>query len=76
MTVISKKVITASRKGAGVSLRTFRPVLSEDLYFQFVFLENVGVQYRRIVIEGLLLYWFTIRKLKEVKNKAEHVTKP
>ena len=36
--------------------------------FYFVFEQNVAVQYRRMNIKGLLLYWFTTRKLKMVKK--------
>ena len=39
--------------------------------------ENVCVcTIRRIVIKGLLLYWSTIRRLKESKNEVERVADP
>ena len=37
------------------------------LYF-VVWVGNVGVQYRRIIVEGLLLYWLTMRRLQQVRN--------
>ena len=33
-------------------------------------LKIVGVQYRRIIINNLLLCWFRIRKLKRVKSRG------
>ena len=38
--------------------------------------ENVVVAYRRIAIKGLLRYWFTIRRLMEVKTRGETFHSP
>ena len=44
-------------------------VLSESMGYHFS-LEEMGVQYRRIFIEGMLLYRFPIRRLKQVNDRG------
>ena len=45
-----------------------------DISDLHMYLKSVGVQYRRRIIEGLLLYWFMIRTLSKSNIGVEHVT--
>ena len=43
-------------------------------YFDFVFEEKMGVQHRGIIMKGLLLCWFTIKRLTISKVRVKRVT--
>ena len=44
------------------------PNLFRYVGVSFSFRESVGVQYRRMIVKGLLRYWLTIRRIMKVRN--------
>ena len=61
-----------SRYHATSALNLFRESGRQFLKFRtsMFFPTSVGVQYRRMIIKGLLLHEFTIRRLMEVRNRG------
>ena len=59
-----------------VSVFGFVVKVDRVLLLRFHFLSaNVSVQYRGIIVEGLLLYWFMVRRVMEFKNRGLHMSR-